>query len=119
MTLAKDPCPPLEESIIDAYTNLDSVAAVAFLSVVISAWCVPSIATPTLVEFLPSAYGVTCCQTFYYYRSERAKKDTWPLKSMVRLRFSGESACLTILSGGDTHVGSSGRQRIRFVTYKP
>lgn len=30
-------------------------------------------------------YGVTCLQTFTYYRSAKAKNDGWPLWSLVAL----------------------------------
>lgn len=31
-----------------------------------------------------SAYGITVCQAFYYYRLNRAKQDPWYLKTFVR-----------------------------------
>ena len=36
--------------------------------------------TPIVIH---SLYGVTCCQTFNYYRSLRSQADTWILKLVV------------------------------------
>lgn len=36
-----------------------------------------------LLDLYYRAYGVTCCQTFYYYRSNRGRADPWYYKTLV------------------------------------
>lgn len=57
----------IQDTLILAALDLGSTIGVAFIGVAISSM----------------AYGVTCCQTFYYYRSNRGRADPWYYKTLV------------------------------------
>lgn len=55
-------------------------------------WCCPLYPVSNLLRYLyferlltapSSVYGITCCQTFYYFRSEKGQQDHWYLKALV------------------------------------
>lgn len=65
--MSADSCPPILAQLLLSNVSIDGTLGVGYLGVVIS----------TIV------YGITCCQAFYYFRSQRAKRDRWHLKMLV------------------------------------
>ncbi|KIP03756.1 hypothetical protein PHLGIDRAFT_37268 [Phlebiopsis gigantea 11061_1 CR5-6] len=59
----------LESQAILSQMHRGNTIGVAYLGVAISAMM----------------YGVTCCQTFYYYRSAKGQSDPWYLKTLVAI----------------------------------
>lgn len=87
--------------------SLGGTLGVTFLGVCVSSMCVSFIHTHRLYALMRGQrrlYGVTCLQTFTYYRSLKAKTDGWLLRSLVRSlalrRIWGHSADMLLISEG-------------------
>ena len=77
--------PGLVLKLIGAY--IGATIGITYIALVLSLMYVLHLASdkealPTLIA-IHSLYGVTCCQTFNYYRSLRSQADTWILKLVV------------------------------------
>lgn len=67
MPLFVPPCSVQELLFSESFGTADSTLGPGYIGVPISAL----------------AYGITCCQAYYYYQSDRAGRDHWLLKSCV------------------------------------
>ena len=81
-----------EAALILANLDLNGTLGIAYLGAVISCMYVPQListshaplnAAPFWGGHAARIYGVTCIQTFHYFRSHQSKTDGWHLRSVV------------------------------------
>ena len=81
-----------EAALILANLDLNGTLGIAYLGAVISCMYVPHLISASGAPlnaglfwggYMARIYGVTCIQTFHYFRSHQSKTDGWHLRSVV------------------------------------